>query len=137
MGVLEGRIAIITGAGRGIGRGIARSLAREGASIAIAELDAETGPDAAAELRRLGGRAISLACDVRERAQVEAAVLRPHQAVDELDLLRHGTHLFGPQADNGLLQRSVAVGSSSLKHRGFDDVQESVDDGVIGGDDFL
>ncbi len=74
MGVLEGRIAIITGAGRGIGRAIARSLVREGASIAIAELDAKTGPDAAAELRKLGGRAISLHCDVRERAQVEAAV---------------------------------------------------------------
>ena len=74
MGVLEGRIAIITGAGRGIGRAIARSLVREGASIAIAELDAETGPDAAAEMRGLGGRAISLTCDVRKRVEVEAAV---------------------------------------------------------------
>jgi len=87
MGVLEGRIAIITGAGRGIGRGIARSLAREGASIAIAELDAETGPDAAAELRRLGGRAISLACDVRERAQVEAAVAATVDEWGGIDIL--------------------------------------------------
>lgn len=72
MGILDGRIAIITGAGRGIGRGIARALAKEGASIAVAELDSKTGPDSAAELQSLGARAISFECDVRDRDQVEA-----------------------------------------------------------------
>lgn len=105
MGVLEGRIAIITGAGRGIGRGIARSLAREGAAIAIAELDPETGPVAAAELSRLGARAISFHCDVRERAQVEAAVAATVDEWGGIDILINNAtgalreDIYGPAVD--------------------------------------
>jgi len=76
MGLLEGRVAIITGAGRGIGRGIARALAREGAAVAVAEIDPRTGPAAADELRDLGARALAIQCDVRQRSQVEATVER-------------------------------------------------------------
>jgi len=87
MGILDGRIVIITGAGRGIGRGIARALAREGASIAIAEIDRETGPDAAQELRALGARARSIECDVRDRRQVEAAVAEVIAEWGAIDIL--------------------------------------------------
>ena len=50
MGELDGRIAIITGGGRGIGFGIAQRLCKAGASVVIAELDDEAGKKAAAEL---------------------------------------------------------------------------------------
>ena len=50
MGELDGRIAIITGGGRGIGFGIAQRLGKAGASVVIAELDHEAGEKAVAEL---------------------------------------------------------------------------------------
>ena len=87
MGILDGRVAIITGAGRGIGRGIARALAREGAAIAVVEIDPVTGPEAAAELRDLGARALSIECDVRDRRAVEASVSRVVREWGGLDIL--------------------------------------------------
>ncbi len=87
MGTLEGRIAVVSGAGRGVGRGIARALAREGAAIAIAEIDPETGPDAAKEVRALGARAMSFECDVRDRRQVEATVATVVAEWGALDIL--------------------------------------------------
>src|SRR3546814_11512980 len=52
MSRLEGKIAMVAGGGRGLGYGTARRLAREGATIAIAEIDEETGPIARAEIEK-------------------------------------------------------------------------------------
>lgn len=73
---LSGRVAIVTGAGRGIGRGIARTLARNGARIVIAEIDPATGADAADEIRSTGGQAIAVRTDVTDSRAVEAMVAR-------------------------------------------------------------
>ena len=74
MGRLEGRVAIITGAGAGIGRGIARRFAREGARVTLAERNAEWGERTAGEVEELGGEALFVPTDVSDKAQVEAAV---------------------------------------------------------------
>lgn len=87
MGVLDGRAVLISGAGRGIGRGIARALSREGARLAIAEIDVQTGPEAAKELEGLGAEAFSIHCDVRRREQVEAAVAATAERLGGLDIL--------------------------------------------------
>jgi NAD(P)-dependent dehydrogenase (short-subunit alcohol dehydrogenase family) len=76
---LNGRVAIVTGGGRGVGRGIALALAHAGAAVAILERDPETGPDTVAEIREQGGDAISLVGDVRTRRDCEAIV---HAAVE-------------------------------------------------------
>src|SRR5205823_6244785 len=53
-GQLEGRVAIVTGSGSGLGRGIADELAAEGAGVAVAEIDPDSGERAAAELAATG-----------------------------------------------------------------------------------
>lgn len=73
MGRLEGKVAIVTGAGQGIGRGIARRFAAEGAAVVIAERDAASGRAVAAELGRdFGARAEFTRTDVTDKAQVVA-----------------------------------------------------------------
>jgi NAD(P)-dependent dehydrogenase (short-subunit alcohol dehydrogenase family) len=73
VGALDGRVAIVTGAGTGLGRGIAQALAEAGANVAVLEIDAESGATAAAELAALGIDARSYPTDVASREQVDAA----------------------------------------------------------------
>ena len=74
MGVLDGQVALITGAGQGIGRGIARALAAEGARVALAGRTAQKIEDVAAEIRSEGGDAQAFACDVIDPEQIEQLV---------------------------------------------------------------
>ena len=87
MGALEGRVAIVTGAGTGLGRGIAEELAQAGAAIAVAEIDAASGERAAAELATLGVQARAYPTDVSKGAEVDAtfdAAVRDFGKVDIL-----------------------------------------------------
>lgn len=71
MGTHDGKIAIVTGAGRGIGLGIALALAKEGATVAVAEIDAENGRHAVETITAAGGTAMFERCDVRRSADIE------------------------------------------------------------------
>ena len=57
MGLLDGNVAVVTGAGQGIGKGVARRLVLEGAKVVVAELNEQQGEQTAVELRELGGDA--------------------------------------------------------------------------------
>lgn len=87
MGKLEEKVAIVTGAGRGIGRGVAIALAREGAAVAILEIDPETAAATAAEIEKLGARAVAIGCDVCTRDACEAAVAKTIAALGGVDVL--------------------------------------------------
>jgi len=78
---LEGKVALVTGGGRGIGRGIALALAAEGADVAVADLDSATAKTVASEIEKLGRRAITVDVDVTQWDQVQTMVSR---TVDEL-----------------------------------------------------
>jgi NAD(P)-dependent dehydrogenase (short-subunit alcohol dehydrogenase family) len=73
VGQLDGRVAIVTGAGTGLGRGIAQALAEAGAHVAVLERDADSGQRAATELGDLGVRAQAYHTDVANREQVDTA----------------------------------------------------------------
>ena len=66
MGTLEGRAALVTGAGRGIGRAIAAKLAAEGASVLASDIDAEPLDETVQQVASAGGRALPLVGDVAE-----------------------------------------------------------------------
>jgi 3-oxoacyl-[acyl-carrier protein] reductase len=77
MGRFDGRVAVITGAARGIGFGTATRFAEEGASVAVLDLDEAAAAEAAGRLPLVGGaRAVGIGCDVSDAAAAEAAVER-------------------------------------------------------------
>lgn len=78
---LEGKVALVTGAARGIGLACAEAFVREGARVVLADVDAKAG---AAAAEKLGGRFV--ACDVSRKAQVLAAVEAAVQAYGRLDV---------------------------------------------------
>ena len=81
MGLLEGKVAIVTGAGRGIGRGEAIELARQGAGVVVGEVDAEAGQAVVDEITAAGGSAVLHLGDCSDVANAQAIV---QVAIDEL-----------------------------------------------------
>lgn len=91
---LEGKVAIVTGASRGIGKAIALALAREGADVvAAARTEEETGPlpgtihKTADEIRALGRRALAIKTDVTKEEQVAEMVTRTLEEFGRIDIL--------------------------------------------------
>jgi NAD(P)-dependent dehydrogenase (short-subunit alcohol dehydrogenase family) len=74
MGVLDGRVAIVTGAGQGSGRGVALALAAEGASVAVVGRTESKLIDVTREINDRGAIAIPLQCDVGDTTQIDAVV---------------------------------------------------------------
>ncbi|HSI40810.1 MAG TPA: 2,3-dihydro-2,3-dihydroxybenzoate dehydrogenase [Xanthobacteraceae bacterium] len=100
---LEGRIALITGAGRGIGAAVARRLHEEGARVVATDRD---GDAAAALARELGGDAFGAALDVRSEAEVDALVARIEHDVGPIDL---GVNVAGVLATGPVVDMDEAT----------------------------
>lgn len=84
---LKDRVAIITGAGKGIGQGIARVFVQEGAKVVIVDWDEEAGKRTAEELCQAGGDAFFVKCDVSKEDEVKAMVQAALEKYGRIDIL--------------------------------------------------
>jgi glucose 1-dehydrogenase len=102
MGKLEHKVAVVTGSSRGLGLAIARAYAREGAAVVLSSRTGTAVEAEAAELRAQGFRAAALACDVADRAQVEALADFAVSTFGRLDIWVNNAGLsatFGPTVE--------------------------------------
>jgi NAD(P)-dependent dehydrogenase (short-subunit alcohol dehydrogenase family) len=92
---LTGRIALVTGGGRGIGRAVALSLATAGADVAVTARSSKELEETAAAIRALGRRAEAIVCDVTDRPQVDAMVARVKSALGDPLILVNNAGIAG------------------------------------------
>ncbi len=87
MGILEGKVAIITGGGQGIGEGLVHAFCKEGAKVVNVGRTLSKVERVAADVKAEGGDAIALQCDVSDRAQMDAAAAKTVETYGKIDIL--------------------------------------------------
>lgn len=112
-----GRVALVTGGGKGIGRAVVRRLAADGAAVALCGRDAAAVEAVAAEITSAGGRALARSLDVSSEAQVEAFVADIVRTFGALDLL----------VNNASLTAASGVGFAALPDMTTQEWQRVID----------
>lgn len=118
MGQLQGKVAIVTGAGSGFGEGIAKLFAKEGAQVVIADINKKAADRVAGEI---GSVALSLQTDVSSRADIDSMVKHTLEAFGGLDIVVNNaaiTHKNQPMldVDEEMFDRMFAINVKSIYH---------------------
>lgn len=93
---LEGKVAIVTGGGKGIGRAIALAFAREGADVVVAARTEPALKEVASEIEAIGRRSLALVTDLSDPEQALAMVDRTLEKFDRVDVLVNNSGIEGP-----------------------------------------
>ena len=99
-GILDGKVALVTGGGNGIGRAASLAFAREGARVAVADYEAEAARETVGLINSAGGQAISLSGDVTVAAQVQAMLDGTIAAYGRLDCAFNNAGIAGHQVES-------------------------------------
>lgn len=100
MGDLSEKVAIVTGAGRGIGRGIAIAYGRAGAKVVVASRTRHRVDAVVAEITKEGGTALGITCDIGEREQVFSMIEQTAKAFGSVDILVNNAQSFTKPGSN-------------------------------------
>ena len=92
--ILKDKVAIVTGAGRGIGRGIALMLAREGAKVVVSDINHEDCLSVVAELEKQGAQALAVQCDVSQKEAVDKLMAEATAKFGALDVLVNNAGIY-------------------------------------------
>jgi NAD(P)-dependent dehydrogenase (short-subunit alcohol dehydrogenase family) len=112
--MLNGKVAIVTGAAQGIGKATALALAKQGASVAIVDIQDEAGKRTAAELQQLGVPTLAIPTDVADPTQVNTMVGQVRQQLGRVDMLVNNAYISGgytpvPETTDEVWNRVLAV----------------------------
>ncbi len=120
MGKLDGKVALITGAGQGIGQGVALALAREGAAVAVIGRTESKLDDTVRRIREAGGTAEPLPCDIADLDQITATVERTAELLGGVDILVNNASLnpLGPVLDltAKVMEKAYRTGPVAAMH---------------------
>jgi NAD(P)-dependent dehydrogenase (short-subunit alcohol dehydrogenase family) len=107
--VLDGKVAIVTGAGSGIGRATAARMASEGASVVVADINVETAKETATTIESAGGQAVAQWVDIGEESAVEAMVRAAVEVYGRLDCVHNNA------ANVTVVPRDLAVADMDVE----------------------
>ncbi|TNF36308.1 MAG: SDR family oxidoreductase [Gammaproteobacteria bacterium] len=107
MGMVEGKVGLVTGAGMGIGREIACLMAEEGAKVVVADFNTEAGEATVQRIREAGGEAVFVHGDVSDEAQVQATIQKALDSFGRLDIACNSAALSRGSGPIHLYERSV------------------------------
>lgn len=116
----EGKTVVVTGGGGGIGGATCRRFAQEGARVAVLDRSLEAAEQVAAQIRDSGGQAAAFACDITDRAAVNAAVAAVEAQLGEIDVLVNnaGWDVFRPflKTEPAQWEQLIAINLTGALH---------------------
>ncbi|WP_374461601.1 SDR family NAD(P)-dependent oxidoreductase [Chryseobacterium taeanense] len=101
MGILENKVALVTGAGSGIGLSVAHSYAKEGAKVIVSDINEEHGKKAVEDIKAHGGEAAFVKADTSKAEEVEALIKKTVEIYGRLDIACNNAGIGGEQAPTG------------------------------------